>query len=379
MDQHPDPSAEDSTNDRTRSVGGLLVAAVLGLLAIVTILTPQVGQSGPARVVLAVCTSIMAISLATIALTVRGGRDWTRLGGPVALGLGLTCLAGWLQIVLAGELVGVAFVAFAVSCFGYVARDRRGLLVASAVTWACTVIAGSIALAAGTIETNGRAEAWVIAAASIVLAVIPANVTLVARDREAFTVRSALERASEVAVIDHLTGVANRQGLAMIAGPMIENARRQGQAVHCLYIDLEEFRNVNEGAGWAAGDALLAAAADALRGSTRLTDVVARWSGDEFVILGPGTGTSPLEMERRVRKRLATECPVPSEVWTPRVSVGSSTLVPWDDGNLEDLTRRADEDMHLRRSLRRRTRIPGRTMSADGAGHEGGTAPAVGQ
>jgi len=106
--------------------------------------------------------------------------------------------------------------------------------------------------------------------------------------------------------------------------------------------------------------------------------VVARWSADEFVVLGPGTGTSPLEMERRVRKRLAAACPVPADVWSPRVSVGSSTLVPWDDGDLEDLTRRADEDMHLRRALRRRSRAATRPKNPDGAGHEGGTAPAVG-
>jgi diguanylate cyclase (GGDEF)-like protein len=377
VDQHPEPS-EDGTTLRMRSVGGLLVACVLGALAIVTIASPQAGQSDAVRVVLGVATAVIALTLAGLALALRGAPGWTRAGGPVALGVALTALAGLLHVGMAGEAVGTLFVAFAVSCLGYLVRDRRELLVTIAVVWAFWVLAGGLALAAGTATVNGHAGAWLIAAGGIVLALIPSYVTLAARDRESSTVRAAHDRAAEVAVIDHLTGVANRQGLAMIAGPMIENARRQGQAVHCLYIDLEEFRTVNEAAGWSAGDALLAAAAEALRGSTRLTDVVARWSADEFVVLGPGTGTSPLEMERRVRKRLTSECPVPAQVWTPRVSVGSSTLVPWDEGNLEDLTRRADEDMHLRRSLRRRTRVAGRPLSSDGAGQEGGTAPAVG-
>jgi diguanylate cyclase (GGDEF)-like protein len=157
-------------------------------------------------------------------------------------------------------------------------------------------------------------------------------------------------------VLDPVTGLSNRQGLEMVAGPMLENARRSGQAVHCLFVDVDDFRTVNEHVGLQAGDAVLQSVAEAVLGSVRGTDVVARWAGDEFVVIGPGTGTSPLELERRVKAQLAASPPVPAQVWTGRVSIGSATLVPWDDGDLDSLLRRADQDMVLRRSLRRQGR-----------------------
>jgi diguanylate cyclase (GGDEF)-like protein len=167
-------------------------------------------------------------------------------------------------------------------------------------------------------------------------------------------------RLQQLAVKDDLTGTANRRGLEMLAAPMIENARRQGEAVHCLSIDVDAFAKVNEALGHERGNAVLLAVAEAVNASIRSTDIVARLTGDAFVVFGPGTGMSPLELERRVRAKLTAQATVPAEVWQPRVSVGAAALVPWDEGDLESLLRRADQDMYLRRSLRRQTTIPRR-------------------
>jgi diguanylate cyclase (GGDEF)-like protein len=169
------------------------------------------------------------------------------------------------------------------------------------------------------------------------------------------TLDEVRQSADERSVLDVLTGAANRRGLEMLALPMIENARRQGQAVHCLYVDIDAFKAVNDAAGDDAGDEVLVALAEALKTSVRATDAVSRWSGDEFVVLGPGTGTSPLELERRLRSHLSQVSPVPESVWSARVSIGSATLVPWDDGDLGSLINRAEQDMRLRRTLRRQS------------------------
>lgn len=190
----------------------------------------------------------------------------------------------------------------------------------------------------------------ILAAVTGLVAVMRAGI--VALERTLAEVRLS---ADEGAVVDSLTGTANRRGLEMLTVPMIENARREGQAVHCLYVDIDAFTTVDEIAGKGASDEVLVAVAEALKTSVRVTDAVARWSGDGFVVMGPGTGTSPLELERRLRSHLSQVSPVPDDVWSARVSVGSATLVPWDDDDLRALLGRAEQDMRLRRTLRRQS------------------------
>jgi diguanylate cyclase (GGDEF)-like protein len=175
-----------------------------------------------------------------------------------------------------------------------------------------------------------------------------------ARTASAIALVQANRALLEHSVRDPLTGVANRKGLELVARPMIDLARRQGHAVHCLVVDVDTLRGINEEHGVREGDEILLAVADALKVATRTTDIVARWGGDEFALLGPGTGTSPLEMERRIRAHLSTVITLPRGAWQGRVSAGAATLVPWDGDDLEGLLERAEQDLALRRSLKRR-------------------------
>jgi len=236
-----------------------------------------------------------------------------------------------------------------------VTLPSTGLFLAAAggaeLAW---LVAQLVGLGTGSLRPTG--VQWVML---VVLALAPAVAAAMLRhghQQLAVELAEARRTAGQQAVTDALTGVTNRRGLELMALPMIEHARRQGEAAHCLFIDLDGFRTVNESLGRESGDEVLTSVCEAVLASVRATDVVARWAGDQFVVVGPGTGTSPLEMERRVRGHLVEFPPVPPEVWDGRVSIGSATLVPWDEGNVDSLLRRAEEDMQLRRSLRRQSR-----------------------
>ncbi|MCD5311736.1 GGDEF domain-containing protein [Kineosporia babensis] len=234
--------------------------------------------------------------------------------------------------------------------------------VVTARNWFWAVLAACGALWAGCVVTAvGRGNFTVDEAArwgNMLLLVAAAGVLAAAvrraRTSAAMALVDAHRQVMEQSVKDPLTGVANRKGLELVARPMIDLARRQGHAVHALVVDVDTLRGINEEHGIRDGDKVLVAVAEALGAATRATDIVARWAGDEFVMIGPGTGTSPLEMERRIRSHLGEKVDLPRDIWQGRVSAGIATLVPWDADDLEGLLERAIQDLSLRRSLKRR-------------------------
>jgi len=234
--------------------------------------------------------------------------------------------------------------------------------VVTAHNWFWSVLAACGALWAGCVVTavarggftGDDAARWINVLLLVIAAGALATAIRRARTGAAMALVDAHRQVMEQSVRDPLTGVANRKGLGLVARPMIDLARRQGHAVHALVVDVDTLRGINEEHGIRDGDEVLSAVAESLMVATRATDVVARWGGDEFVMIGPGTGTSPLEMERRIRAHLAEKVDLPKEIWQGRVSAGIATLVPWDADDLEGLLERAIQDLSLRRSLKRR-------------------------
>jgi len=174
------------------------------------------------------------------------------------------------------------------------------------------------------------------------------------RERRAAAARldNAFELADSVRLHDELTGCINDTGLRIFAGHLLHAAQRRGDAIHAFVVDVDQLRRVNDRLGWETGDEVLLAVAEAVRGSTRGTDLIARGHADEFLVVGPGCGVHPGEMERRVRAYLIEEPPVPTEVWACRVTVGLGGLEPWDSGDGEDVVTRAYQDLQLRAAAR---------------------------
>ena len=120
--------------------------------------------------------------------------------------------------------------------------------------------------------------------------------------------RAAAQRMAWRALHDELTGLANRALLYdRLEGSLTGGSAARGMGPYAiLYCDLDGFKGVNDRFGHDVGDALLVSAAARLAGVMREVDMVARWGGDEFVVLAEGLDrASVLEFGERLRTAIA--------------------------------------------------------------------------
>ncbi len=159
--------------------------------------------------------------------------------------------------------------------------------------------------------------------------------------------RKELERQlSHQAFHDGLTGLANRALFVNRAEHALASHQRDRGGVGILYVDLDNFKRVNDALGHSAGDELLTAVADRLSALSRPGDTVARLGGDEFALLIPGVRQTELTP---VAGRIAEAFAKPFTVLGREVSVGASIGLASADGavaNATDLLRNADLAMY---------------------------------
>jgi diguanylate cyclase (GGDEF)-like protein len=159
--------------------------------------------------------------------------------------------------------------------------------------------------------------------------------------------RTAVDKATHEAKHDGLTGLPNRSRFL----ELVQQSLTRGDTVGVLFIDLDDFKLINDTLGHPVGDGLLRAVANRLRRGIRGDDVVARLGGDEFAVLLSCTShDDTVTTAERVRSGLARPFHLPGH----QVSVGASTgVVVWPPGSTasaEDLLRDADVAMYKAKS-----------------------------
>jgi two-component system cell cycle response regulator len=151
----------------------------------------------------------------------------------------------------------------------------------------------------------------------------------------------------QLAETDPLTGLSNRRALDSRLGPEVERATRYGTVLTCAMIDIDHFKATNDRFGHAAGDRVLAQFAELLRREQRAVDTVARFGGEEFVILLPETGSAGARLfAERILRRVAVASFGPPDTPIPvTVSIGLATFPDERAVDGEGLLRLADTNL----------------------------------
>jgi len=147
----------------------------------------------------------------------------------------------------------------------------------------------------------------------------------------------------DLATHDPLTQVLNARSFEQRLTQELERNRRYRHPMALLYLDLDDFKAVNDSHGHQTGDAVLRLVADAIRGAVRQADAVGRMGGDEFAVLMPETDAA---LADAVAQRLASSIGTVFD-GSPQVtaSIGLVSCTATDAGT-DAVLRRADQAMY---------------------------------
>ncbi|KUE89860.1 diguanylate phosphodiesterase [Cupriavidus necator] len=164
--------------------------------------------------------------------------------------------------------------------------------------------------------------------------------------------RQAEENLRFIANHDALTGLPNRLMFKAEFEQALTRARASGQALHVIFVDLDEFKVVNDTIGHNAGDIVLREMADRLRGSLEEVELITRFGGDEFVVLLDPKGDSTI-LDRtiaRIQAALAPGFVVNESELRMTASIGISSF-PEDGSDWQTLLKHADLAMYGAKQL----------------------------
>jgi diguanylate cyclase (GGDEF)-like protein len=225
-----------------------------------------------------------------------------------------------------------------------------------------------VIVVSGTAEPSDRVRSLDLGAVDFVAKPYDTD-ELRARIRVALRTRRLQELLERRALIDGLTGLANRVALEDRLVTEWAMYQRHGAPLAVLIADLDQFKQVNDRYGHPVGDDVLRRTAIVLRASVRVGDLAARYGGEEFVVVAPHCDTEgAIRSAERFRQRLAEPAVIlgPADLGVT-VSIGVAS-VPEDNATSPgDLLSLADEALYLAKSRGRNLVL----SAADRAGRAG--------
>ncbi|MDQ1307760.1 MAG: hypothetical protein QG671_3593 [Actinomycetota bacterium] len=341
-------TAELSVNPEVRYAGAAAavlapVSASVALLYVLLAVAHPLVIGGEVGTVMSVVAALSAIGLGIMALFCFSRPPGLRYANLLMSLLVVVVLVNsGLHMVLTGDERQTTDLMLAVVGAGVAILPTSWNVAVTVLAWATWIV--------GITVTGGDVVHWGLAMA---MATLVGQLARYGRRSSLDTAAESVSKVAELSVQDPLTGLANRRGLEILGDEILLIARDSDSGVSVAFIDVDGLKEVNDGFGHDRGDDLLIAVATALRATCRTTDVIARWGGDEFVVLTLGPAASPDALESRLQDVLGAEPGVSPAMWRPSLSIGVAHRPAGSDDDLESLLMRADKDMYDRRSQRR--------------------------
>ncbi len=327
---------------------GLAVRAVAFLL-FVSRLEPRAGTLAVAAGLLALSMTLQAAALASFDRRSLPAWVHTAAIAAVAVPIALVASDPASSLLFGGLVLGTLLAGDALLAWG-----PRG-----ARSFARGVLAACFALASLAFVVRGVAsavsadplQAFVAPTSSQALAYLVAGMSAIASSFAFLLLHQerAQAQALRLATLDPLTGAYNRRTFHEIAEREMSRARRAGQPLSIIMLDIDHFRAINEQHGHRSGDLVLQALAEVLRKALRKEDMLVRYGGEEFLVLLPEVpGPGAVIVAGRLRKAVAGEELQAGDLRLP-VTVSAGVAARLDEGpeSVDTLVARAEEALAL--------------------------------
>lgn len=181
---------------------------------------------------------------------------------------------------------------------------------------------------------------------------------LLARIRVGLRFYALQEQLKQMSITDPLTGLFNRRYLEHVLEGEVSRAARYGEMLCILMVDCDKFKHINDTFGHFCGDAVLRYAANLLCDIVRDSDMVARYGGDEFVVLLPKTTLEACDtLIKRIHEFSADE----SFIWDGKpiplsFSVGAAEFDYNEQNSAQKMLKEADKQMYAEKSSKQQSK-----------------------
>ena len=181
------------------------------------------------------------------------------------------------------------------------------------------------------------------------------------REQLVSSLQLANQELASLAMLDALTGLPNRRCVTEELNRIIAHCRRTREWVLVGFVDMDHFKQINDQYGHEAGDALMRTMAEQLSAALRGSDMLARFGGDEFVMVGTGplldgdgdAVVKDLQQRLSAASVVAVDLADGRQISYPGASVGMVCLTP-DDTDVDDALQKADAAMYRVKTARQK-------------------------